>query len=278
VPDHRIGTPRGATEQAPFDLIDRIEDTLLATPEVAAEVAQEKAEQAATVEVRKRWTWTNLAAALIAVVVSIATSSISYYTAQAATSRADQAITSAQAAQQAVDDALAKLSLANDQLQARGQAPVTTTPDPDLTEATRAAVLAQVLTQLPPAPTADQVAAVVQPALAAQVVGPSRDTLAQLVSDYFNGSPARAQIQAAVDNFLRINPPERGPTGERGERGEPGENGEKGDPGEPGADSTVPGPEGPAGLPGPTCPDGTHLETVQYGLDVTKTGPACVID
>jgi hypothetical protein len=275
--DHKLGTPRDATEQAPFEVIDRIEDTLLAAPEVAAEVAREEAVQTAQQAVRRNWRWTNLAAALVAVVVSIATSSISYYTAQAAAADADQAIILGQSAKQTVDDALAKLTTANEQLASRGQAPVETSPDPDPTEAIQAAVLAQVLAKLPPAPTAEQVAEVVQPAVAAQVVGPSRDTLAQLVAQYFAQNPTAAQIQAAVDSYLARNPPERGPQGQPGERGEKGDKGDRGDQGLPGADSTVPGPQGDTGPPGPSCPDGSHLETVQYGA-LGPSGPACVFD
>lgn len=289
MPDHRIGTPRNATEQAPFDVIDRIEDTLLAAPVVAAEVAEQQAEHTAkeTAEkaVRRNWRWTHLAAAAVAIAVSFATSSITYYTSQAAAAQAqtdaDRAILIGQSAKQTVDDALGKLKEANDQLEARGQAPVATPPNADPSDAITAAVLAQVLAKLPPAPTAAQVAAVVQPAVTAQVVGPSQATLAALVSQYFANNPTAPQIQAAVAQFLTLHPPERGPQGDPGLPGkspeclsEPAQcRGVDGTNGKDGADSTVPGP------PGPACPPGSHIETVTYGGVVDpKSGPACVFD
>jgi hypothetical protein len=290
VADHRYGAPRDMPEQAPFDVIDRIEDTLLEAPVVAAEAAKEVAEQAAEQHaqqaVRRNWTWTNLAAMAVSIVVAIASSLIVYYvlapqTADAQTA-ADRAILIGQSAKQTVDDALAKLKEANDELAARGQAPVTTPPDPDPAEAIRAAVLAKVLAQLPPTPTAAQVAAVLQPAVSAQVTGPSRDTLAQLVADYFAQNPTAAQIQAAVDSYLSAHPPERGPQGDPGIPGESppclseptqcrGVDGTNGTNGVDGKDSTVPGPPGPppAGWswPDPVIPNLTHVCTRSGGTD-----------
>lgn len=284
--DHRYGTPRDVPDQAPFEVLDRIEETLLEAPAaavVAAEVAEHAATQTAQQAVRRNWRWTNLAAVLVAMVVSIAVSSISFYVAAGASTEAGQARVLGESAQKTVDDALGKLKEANDQLVARGQAPVTTSPTPDPSEAIQAAVLAKVLAQLPAAPTADQVAAVLQPAVSAQVTGPSRDTLAQLVSAYFADNPTTPQIQAAVDAFLTQHPPERGPQGDPGRAGDKGETGDKGDSppclslpdqcqgkaGDNGADSTVPGPPGPAAgswsWPDPVLPAVTHTCTRDGG-------------
>jgi len=290
VANHRIGTPREG-DQAPFEVLDRIDETLAEAPAaavVAAVVAEQAAEQTAREAVRSNWRWTNLAAVLVALVVSIATSSIAVYIATAASAEAGEARTLGESAQRTVDDALGKLKEANDQLAARGQAPVTTSADPDPSEAIQAAVLAKVLAQLPapPAtPTAEQVAAVLRPTVVAQVTGPNRDTLAALVADYFAPSgPAAAAIQAAVDRAYAANPPKNGVDGRNGVDGqsppclsEPAQcRGTDGTNGENGADSTVPGPVGPVGPPGPACPPGSHLETVTY-VDL-KQGPACVFD
>lgn len=284
--DHRIGTPRDVTEQAPFEVIDRIDDALLAVPTVAQEAAQETAREEAQVEaraeVRRNWRWTNIAAAIVAIVVSIATSSIAYSVAANASARADQGVAIGQSAQRTIDDALAKLAEANKELEARGQAPVTTPPDPDPSEAIQAAVLAKVLAQLPKAPTAEQVAAILQPAVAAQVTGPSRDALASLVASYFAQNPTAAQIQAAVNDFLSRNPPAPGPKGDPGRDGDKGEKGDKGDSppcleeasacrGADGADSTVAGPPGPPvgswSWPDPVVPAVTHTCTRSGGPD-----------
>lgn len=79
-----------------------------------------------------------------------------------------------------------------------------------------------------------------------------------------------------------------GPSGPAGPTGPAGADstvpGPVGPSGPAGADSTVPGPAGPAGPigpagpAGPPCPSGSHLENVQYGLDLAKSGPACVFD
>jgi len=280
-------------EQAPFEVIDRIEETLLAAPEVAAEVAEQKAEQTAEQTarkaVRRNWTWTHLAAAAVAIAVSFATSTITYYTSQAAAQQAqtaaDRAVQLGQSAKKTVDDALAELGAANKQLQDRGQAPVQVEPNPDPSDAIQAAVLAKVLAQLPPSPTAAQVAAVLQPAVSAQVTGPSRDTLAQLVSDYFAQNPTAAQIQAAVDSYLSAHPPERGPQGDPGIPGEsppclsePAQcRGEKGDPGDQGVpgDAGAVGPRGPPAQtwswPDPLVPNVIHTCTLNEG---TEEAPA----
>lgn len=287
--DHRFGTPRDVPEQAPLDLIDKIEDTLLAAPEIAAEaaaeVAQETAHETAREAVRRNYRWTTIAAVLAAIVVSVATSSIAVWIATAASASADQAVASGQAAQRTVDDALGKLAEANKELQARGQAPVSVTENPDPSEAIQAAVLAKVLAQLPPTPTAAQVAAILQPTATAQVVGPSRDTLAELVAAYYRDNPTAPQIQAAVAAYLQANPPERGPQGDPGIQGVQGVPGESppclSEPaqcrGPAGADSIVPGPQGPQGLPGPPpaswswpdplVPSVTHTCTRSGGTD-----------
>jgi hypothetical protein len=85
-----------------------------------------------------------------------------------------------------------------------------------------------------------------------------------------------------------------GTAGVDGQNGVPGETGPAGPPGEPGPAGPVgetgpqgpagpqgeTGPQGPPGEPGPagpTCPAGTHVEIVSYGVGL-QTGPACVND
>lgn len=279
-PRHELDvTTRYEPEQDMLDARQDERDAVEQAAMVADQVLPRRVERIAKATAQRESRRYGLMAAFFAAMIAVGVAVLSLSVAQAAASSAGEARALSASAQQAVTDALAKLQTANDQLTSRGQDPVTVEPDPDPTEAVRAAVLAQVLAQLPPAPTADQIAAVVQPAVAAQVIGPSRDQIAQLVAAYFAQNPTAAQIQAAVDNFLTRNPPERGPAGERGEQGEQGDPGE---PGQPGADSTVPGPpgaEGPQGPSGPACPDGSHMETVTYGgLMDPKSGPACVFD
>lgn len=274
--DHRFGTPRDVADQAPFEVIDRIEETLAEAPAaavVAAEVAEHAAEQTARQAVRRNWRWTNLAAVAVAVVVSLATSSISIYVATAASAAAGEARTLGESAQHTVDDALAKLKEANDQLVARGQAPVTTSPTPDPSEAIQAAVLAKVLAQLPSSPTAELVAAVLQPAVAAQVAGPTQSQVADLVAAYFANNPSGPQIQAAVESYLQRFPPERGPQGDQGIPGESpaclsepaqcrgvdGANGTNGEPGQNGA------PPNSWTWPDPLLPAVTHACTRSGG-------------
>jgi type II secretory pathway pseudopilin PulG len=64
-----------------------------------------------------------------------------------------------------------------------------------------------------------------------------------------------------------------GPQGEPGPAGPAGETGPQGPQGEPG----LQGPQGEPGPAGPSCPAGTHVEIVSYGVGL-QTGPACVND
>lgn len=283
-PRHELNdTTRYEPEQDMLDARQDERDAVEQAAMVADEVLPRRVERIAKATAQRESRRYGLVAALFAALIAVGVAVLSLSVAQAAASSAGEAQARSASAQQTVTDALAKLQTANEQLTSRGQDPVTVEPDPDPSQAIQAAVLAQVLAQLPPAPTADQVAAVVQPAVAAQVVGPTRDQIAQLVADYFANNPTTAQIQAAVDNYLRINPVRDGRDGADGRDGKDGQS----PPcltepdqcrGKDGADSAVPGPEGPEGPAGPACPDGTSLQTVQYGLDVTKTGPACVFD
>lgn len=286
MPDHQLGVPRDVPEQAPFEVIDRIEDSLAAVPTVAQEAAQETAREEAQVEaraeVRRNWRWTNIAAAAVAIAVSFATSSITYYTSQAAAEQAqtdaDRAVQLGQSAKKTVDDALTELGAANQQLQERGQAPVQVAPNPDPSDAIQAAVLAKVLAQLPapPAtPTAEQVADQLRPAVVNAVT--DRTRLAALIADYFSANappgPSQEAIQAAVDRAYAANPPR---DGRDGDKGDPGLNGESppclSEPNQcRGEDSTVPGPPGPPPnswtWPDPVVPAVTHTCTRSGGPD-----------
>lgn len=141
---------------------------------------------------------------------------------------------------------------------------------PGPTDAQIQAAVALELAKNPPAdgrtPTTAEITAIVAQVLSANPPAPGRPPtsaeIADAVQQWFAANPVRdgepgrpptaEEIQTAVAAELAAHPPPAG------------------------ADSTVPGPMGP---PGPTCPDGSHVETVTYGgvLD-PKSGPACVFD
>jgi hypothetical protein len=108
---------------------------------------------------------------------------------------------------------------ANSQLTARGQTPVPVPPPTadDPTSTIVAASAARVLAQLPPVPTAQQVA---QKIAADQLLNPPAVPV--------------AQISAAVASYLQANPPPKGDKGEPGTDGQPGANGKDGVDGQPG--------------------------------------------
>lgn len=248
---------------------EALEQSEMAAGRLEHEHVERVATRTARRESRKYGLWGAVFAALIAVGISVLAVSL----AEKASANADQAALSAQSAQHTVDDALAELNAANKQLQERGQAPVQAPADPDPSEAIQAAVLAKVLAQLPAAPTAEQVAAVLQPAVVAQVTGPTRDQLAQLVADYFAQNPTAAQIQAAVDNYLNRNPPAPGPKGDKGDDGKAGKDGDSppclSEPAQcRGADSAIPGPPPNSWTwPDPVVPAVTHTCTRSGGTD-----------
>lgn len=279
-PRHELNTTRYEPEQDMLDARQDERDAVEQAAMVADQVLPRRVERIAHATAQRTSRRYGLAAALFAALIALGVAALSLSVAQAAASTASSA-------QQTVSDALAKLQTANEQLTSRGQEPVKVEPDPDPSEAIRAAVLAQVLAQLPAVPTAEQVAAQLQPAAVSAVAGTDRAVLAQMVADYFAANqppgPTQVQIQDAVDRAYAANPPRDGRDGQsppclsepaqcRGTDGVNGQDGQDGQDGKDGKDSVVPGPEGPA------CPPGSSLQTVQYGLDVTKTGPACVFD
>jgi hypothetical protein len=178
-----------------------------------------------------------------------------------------------------VQVALERLDQANDALEARGQPPVEVPPNSTPEQVSAAAITAQVVASLPPAPTADEVASRLQGAVIGQLTGPTFGELARLSADYFRTLPAppgptEAQIQAAVDRRYAADPPDPGrdgAPGEQGIQGEPGVQGEQG----------IPGEQGPQGLPGPpvtswTWPDPvvpavTHTCTLDPGTEAAPT-------
>lgn len=152
--------------------------------------------------------------------------------AREAQTNSEAAVVVATATQKQVDAALAKLNEANDELMARGQAPVPAPREAEPAEAIAAAVLAQVLAQLPPVPTADEVAQRIVPAVTANVLGPTRAELAEQVAAYLQANPpppgvdgedgvdgepgrppTQEEIDAAVAAYLQAHPPPPGPQG-----------------------------------------------------------------
>lgn len=266
-------------ELTPLGLVDEIDEALSAVPE------------AARAEVRGAYRWVLIAAVTVSLIVSIATSIVAINVATDASARTNAAEAAQVQHDTEIDAALQRLQEANDALAARGQAPVETPAAPDQAAAVSAAVLAQVLAQLPEVPTAEEVANRIQSAVTANVLGPTRDRLAEETAAYFRANPppqgpppSVEAIRAEIRAELSRNPPPRGEQGERGDPGETGPQGERGEPGlqgEPGADSTVPGPEGPAGLPGappaawswpdPLMPNVTHTCTRSGGTDEAPT-------
>jgi hypothetical protein len=120
-------------------------------------------------------------------------------------------------------------------------------------------------------PNAAEVAAAVAQHLTANPPAPGRP-------------PTAEEIANAVATYFATNPPPPGP---------PGEDGEDGRDGEPGRGPTAeeiqaavdayleenpppPGEEGPQGPAGPTCADGTSLQTVQFADG--QFGLGCVLD
>jgi hypothetical protein len=172
--------------------------------------------------------------------------------------------------QATTNQAIEQLKSSNEQLAARGQAPVATPgPSSSASDALVAATTARVLAAIPAAPTTAQIGQMI--ALAVAATPPA--------------GPTATQLSGAVAAYFATNPP---PVGERGEQGERGQQGEQG-PG-PTADQIqaavdtylaanppAAGPPGPSGEPGPACPPGTHLEAVQFGL-TGPTGQGCVND
>lgn len=193
-----------------------------------------------------------LVASVLAVAVSVAVSALAFgESARVAAAQADAQQESAQnrkLAQQAFDSA----KLANNQLAARGQQPVSVpAPDPgDPTKTIVAAATAAVLSQLPPAP------------------GPTADQIAGAVGRYLTLNPAVVppdRILAAVTTYLQTNPPPPGPKGDTGAQGKNGADGANGADGKNGAD-------GQPGAPGKDGRDGPTLEQVrdafvQYAKD-----------
>lgn len=199
---------------------------------------------------------------IFAALVALAMSLTSLSLASSARESSAAAQLAAETAQQQVAAAMVKLDEANRTLTARGQAPVPSPRPPDPTSAIAAAVLAQVLAQLPPTPTAEQVAERLQATVTANVLGPTTDQLARLVAGYFATNPPKPgppptqqQIQAAVDRAYAQNPPKNGTDGAPGPIG-------------------APGPPGKDGAPGPACPPGTRLTAVRFAGG--ESGQGCV--
>jgi hypothetical protein len=261
-------------ELTPMGLVDEIDEALNAVPE------QAKA------EVRAQYRWLVVAAAVVSLIVSVPTSLIAIDRATGAQARTEAAQASQVERDASVDTALQRLREANSDLEARGQAPVAVPSDPS--DAIAAAVTARVLASIPPTPTAAQVGVAISSAVTANLLGPSREALTDLVASYFatnppkpGPAPTQGQIQAAVDRAYAANPPAQGPKGDKGDPclpSDPACIGPKGDPGvrgDPGADSTVPGPIGPPvaawSWPDPIAPDVTHTCTRTGGPDDAPT-------
>lgn len=300
-PDH---TPRHLLIEDSSDLDVPTENEMLESRQQThdaienAEIKTEDVKAVARGEARRTSRRLGLAAILFAFLVSVGFSVYALSSANSADSVAAQANAQSASARQTVADALNKLNAANDTLQARGQQPVAPPTTDTPASAIESAVLAQVLAALPPSPTADQVATKLQTAVLSQVVGPSQTELAEQVAAYYAAhpplpgpAPTQAQIQAAVDADLAANPPPAGAKGDAGMAGQQGQQGVQGPAG-------TQGPKGDTGPPGPSltdqqiqdaiaaylaahpiskCPDGTHLDTVQFGT-LGASGQGCVND
>lgn len=172
--------------------------------------------------------------------------------------------------QAATDQAIEQLKSSNEQLAARGQAPVATPgPTSSASDALVAATTARVLAAIPASPTTAQIGQMI--ALAVAATPPA--------------GPTATQLSAAIAAYFAANPPpigERGPQGDQGPQGLPGP-GPTADQIEAAVDAFLTanpppaGPKGDQGIPGPACPPGTHLEAVTFGL-TGPTGQGCVND
>ena len=142
---------------------------------------------------------------------------------------------------------------------------------PPTAEEIRAAVNAYMLENPPAAgepgraPTTEEVAAAVAQYLTANPPQPGRP-------------PTAAEIASAVATYFATNPPPQG---------DPGRDGRDGERGRPPTAEEIqtavnawltanPPPMGPRGPAGPTCQEGTHLETVVFADE--QSGLACVFD
>lgn len=275
-PRHELYDPdppptSGEVQAAQEESRDLLEQSEMAAGRLEHEHVGRIATRAARKESRRYGLW----GVLFAVLMSLAVSLVAVSWAAKADTTAEQASQSAQAAQHTIDAALAELAAANKQLQERGQAPVQVAPNPDPSDAIQAAVLAKVLAQLPATPTAQQVAAQLQPAVVDAVA--NRSVLAQLVADYLAVNkppgPTQEQIQAAVDQRIAENPPHDGVNGRDGKDGESPpclfESAQcRGVDGKNGADSIVPGPPPNSWTwPDPVVPAVTHTCTRSGGDD-----------
>ncbi len=145
-----------------------------------------------------------------------------------------------------------RLDALNATLESQGREPVapTVTGDPAATIA--AAVLAEVLTRLPDAPSAEQVAQELQTVVAANVLGPTLGQASAMVAAYLRDNPAppgrppsQAEIDAAVARQYAADPPADGQDGADGDDGQDGTDGQDGR-------SVLTGPE-PVRLDDDTC-------------------------
>lgn len=160
-----------------------------------------------------------VAGTVLALVISVGGGLVTYSIASsAATAVANESVKrqTAEADRKTVqlttDQAIQQLRASNDELRARGQAPVASPgPAPSSSDALVAAATARVLAALPQAPTTAQIGQMIALAVAAQPVP----------------GPTSAQLSTAVAGYLAANPPPAGVQGERGDQGP------KGDPGPP---------------------------------------------
>lgn len=121
--------------------------------------------------------------------------------------------------------AIRALEEANQDLQRRGQPPISTPVDMQPGDTLVAAAAARVLASLPPAPM------------------PTAQQVGDAVASYMITHPVSVSpslVASQVSSYLDANPP---PPGDKGEKGDPGDQGVKGDTGEKGVDGHTPTPE-----------------------------------
>lgn len=234
-PRHARAGPDATAQLPPDDVlvagIGALRDEVRGAEERAAERAVEAASSASADEARAvtdrraRLFWLPLVllASIASSVLTAIVVDLWYGPRLDALSAVDAAQTATnQEIRRLVDDAARRAESANEELQARGLAPV---PISEPGEASNAQVLvdaavAQVLASLPPeqsaAPTAAQLAAAVANYLRENPITPI--------------GPSPAQIAEAVAAYLEANPPGDGEDGEDGEDGADGKDGEPGPP------------------------------------------------
>ncbi len=206
------------TEQDDTSSIDRARDEV----HRAVNAAPERARLAAKAEGRRSYRRSVIAAAGIALMVSVCFSAAAVVISGRTRATVDEQAIQVSTLRQIAEDARTKGDAANAELQHRGQTPVPIPPpgSENDSEVLVASAAARVLASLPDLrPTAAQLGAAVAAFFAANPVVPV--------------GPTPQQISESLAGYLAVNPPPPGVSGAPGETGQPGAKGDKGDKGDP---------------------------------------------